>query len=367
MRAEAFRRRWREGIAPRSVDGRVATVVDNWFPRFLANGLDYLDVRRTVDGISAWQEWPDRWVAAGERYETLGDEALEAGHEVTAAAHLKRAALTYQFAQFVLTDDVDRRERIHRRMARVYRAAAPLLSPPAEEVLIPWRGIEMHGYLRRPGGIDDAPLVVLIPGLESTKEQFTTFEPYLLERGLATLSFEGPGQGETWYGCAFDNDDYLDAVSALRETIDSLTRVAHDRLALLGTSFGGYLAIRCAPALSPAAVVDIAGPYDLADIEELQPVIHENFAHFMKIAPDDLAERGRSITLQGVLPLAADLLVVHGEKDNIIPFENARRVLADQPGATAFLFPDGNHSCNNLHTVVRPAIGDWLADRLNAA
>jgi hypothetical protein len=31
---------------------------------------------------------------------------------------------------------------------------------------------------------------------------------------------------------------------------------------------------------------------------------------------------------------------------------------------TAWLEPTGNHSCNNVAAVVRPAVADWVADRL---
>jgi 2,6-dihydroxypseudooxynicotine hydrolase len=350
----------------RSDGGRVATVVDNWFPRFLANDLDYLDVRRAIDGIEGWDEWPDRWVEAGERYETLGDEAVKQGHERTAGVHLRRAALTYHFAQFTLTQDLEKRERIHRRMARVYRAAAALLAPPAEAIEIPWRGVVLQGYLRRPLATERPPLVVEIPGLESTKEQFTTFEPYLLDRGLATLSFEGPGQGETWYERGFDDDGYLDAAATLKGTIAGLTGIDGERLGVLGTSFGGYLGLRTAPILEPRAVVDIAGPHDLADLDSLQPVIRENLAHFMKVSVDELPERARDVTLSRTLPIPASVLIVHGEKDSIIPVANARRIAKAQPDATAWLYPEGNHSCNNLYTVIRPAIADWLADELGA-
>ena len=35
--------------------------------------------------------------------------------------------------------------------------------------------------------------------------------------------------------------------------------------------------------------------------------------------------------------------------------------------ATVRLEPEGNHSCNNLATVVRPVVADWVTDRLGSA
>ena len=55
----------------------------------------------------------------------------------------------------------------------------------------------MVGNLRRPPGLDRPPLVLLIAGLDSTKEEFFAVENIFLARGLATFSLDGPGQGET--------------------------------------------------------------------------------------------------------------------------------------------------------------------------
>src|SRR2546430_13253170 len=41
--------------------------------------------------------------------------------------------------------------------------------------------------------------LVLIPGLDSTKEEFFAWESAFLDRGMATLSLDGPGQGETGF------------------------------------------------------------------------------------------------------------------------------------------------------------------------
>ena len=36
---------------------KVDAVVENWFPRFLANGLDSFDVRRTLNRVDGWEDW----------------------------------------------------------------------------------------------------------------------------------------------------------------------------------------------------------------------------------------------------------------------------------------------------------------------
>ena len=106
-------------------DPKLEAVVANWYPRFLANGVDFFDLRRTLDAVDGWADWADQWTAAADRYEVLGRAALAEAHRVTAAEHLRRAALTLQFAQFVLTDDPPRRRALQERMQALYAEAFP--------------------------------------------------------------------------------------------------------------------------------------------------------------------------------------------------------------------------------------------------
>jgi alpha-beta hydrolase superfamily lysophospholipase len=351
---------------------KVDSVVANWFPRFLANGIDYFDLLRTLDAVDGWNTWAGAWTATADEYERLGEQALADGHRVTAAEHLRRASLTLQFAQFVLVEEPERRALLQARMARTYARCALLLDPPAVRTTVGYGvGRTVVGYLRVPTDRGRSGLVVLVPGLESTKEQFSTYEPYFLSRGVATLSVEGPGQGEGGNSGPFRDRAYADAMRAVGAAISGLESVDPSRVVVLGTSFGGYLALRHA-ALIPGlrGVVDIAGPYDLQAFESLQEVTREGFRDFVGAA--DL-EQARSllddVNLDGVLDdLPAPVLVVHGKQDRIVPVEHAYRIVAALGDrATPRLEPSGNHSCNNVAVVVRPAVADWVADRLKEA
>jgi dipeptidyl aminopeptidase/acylaminoacyl peptidase len=352
-------------------DAKVAAVVEHWLPRFTANGLDYADVRRTLDRVATWDDWPRVWSECADTYEALGREALDRGRTATAADHLRRAALTLQFAHFVLTEDESRRGALHRRQTELYALAAPLLDPPAERVRVPFDGTVLHGYVRRPPGRPDPGLVVLIPGLESTKEQFGTYEPYFLARGQATLSIEGPGQGETWAKLPFREAGYaraLEAVAAFARDVDGVDAA---RVAVVGTSFGGHLALRGASAFDGlVAVVAIAGPYDLSALDAMPVPVRDGFARLVH-APDLEAARPllAEVTLDGALAaLEVPVLVLHGERDGVIPPAEARRIAAALgERAQLWLEPDGGHSCNNLHTRIRPAVADWVHDRVEAA
>jgi pimeloyl-ACP methyl ester carboxylesterase len=364
-------------------DAKVEAVVANWYPRFLANGIDWFDLQRTLDAVTDWSTWAPAWTTVADGYEQLGHEALASGHRVTAAEHLRRAALTLQFAQFVLTEQPGWRRALQERMVGTYAVAAPLLDPPASRVEIPYGddGHHVVGYLRRPVDSDVPPsrppgVAVLVPGLESTKEQFSTYEPYFLRRGVAALSVEGPGQGEAGFGTDFRDGAYATAMGAVAEAIGGGTcgveGIDGQRVVVVGTSFGGYLALRHASAFEQRGqlrgVVDIAGPYDLRDLGDLQPVTRDGFRDLVGAETDTEArDLLHDVSLDGVLDrLAAPVLVVHGAQDPIIDVSHAHRVVAALGRrANLRLEPTGNHSCNNLAATLRPVVADWTSDRLD--
>ena len=367
------------------MDERLQSVVANWSARFVANDIDPLDVERTLADVTTWDDWAGAWEATAERYADLADAASRAGHRATAAQHRRRAALILQFGQFVLNDDPARRRALHARQCALFSPAAPDLSPPA----IPYQldvgagragHVRVHGYVRLPEHVPAHGVVLLIPGLESTKEQFSTFEPYLLERGLATVSIEGPGQGQAHADHPFRLVEFLHAYAAVRAHIADHPELRSLPVALLGTSFGGFLALRCAVAddvtpdvSAPDAVVAIAGPHTLTPLSDLQPILQEGFVHLSGardvVEADELLA---DVTLSGHLErLDAPTLLVHGDADRIIPVAHADRIAAEVGDRGArFVFDrivGGSHSCNNFHTTVRPRIADWLSDRLHEA
>jgi 2,6-dihydroxypseudooxynicotine hydrolase len=63
--------------------------------------------------------------------------------------------------------------------------------------------------------------------------------------------------------------------------------------------------------------------------------------------------------------VTAPLLIVAGQRDRIIPWEQARQ-LADEAGGPAelLLLADGNHGCANLPQHHRPYTADWMARQL---
>src|SRR5512146_55087 len=163
-------------------DERVAAAVAHWAPRFVTNGVDMNDFQTVSASVETWEEWLPAWVANGDMRARLAREAEELGRTRTAGEAWNRAALSYHFGKFVWMLDLDRYREATFRAIEALRNAHRHLDPSAERVEIPYGEIRMAANLRRPPGAERPPLVLLLPGLDSTKEEFLGWENVFLTR-----------------------------------------------------------------------------------------------------------------------------------------------------------------------------------------
>src|SRR2546423_240184 len=165
----------------RSIDPRVATAIAHWAPRFVSNGVLPADFEEVTAGIELWEDWCRAWCERGKVHEALGREALAQGYKLTAGEHLVRAAMYYHFAKFVFVHDQKQMRDAHLRSVECYQLALPLMRPTGERVSIPFEGKTLYGILRRPvGATGRSPVLIMAPGLDSTKEELHAYaEPFL--------------------------------------------------------------------------------------------------------------------------------------------------------------------------------------------
>src|SRR5579863_2014822 len=242
-------------------DARVAVALAQWGYRFTSNGTDYGDFTATLARITRWTDWCREWGVTATRYEQLAEAAQDAGQRQTAAGAWQRAALAWHWGKFVFVDDPGQQRAAHDRAVACYRKAAPALTPPAILVEVPYGTTILPAYLRLPETVQAAPAVIMVPGLDSTKEELQATAEYFLARGMATLAIDGPGQGESEYELPIE-PAYEKVAAAAVDYLQDRSGLDPDRIGLFGVSLGGYYAARSAAyERRLRAVVALAGPY----------------------------------------------------------------------------------------------------------
>jgi dipeptidyl aminopeptidase/acylaminoacyl peptidase len=272
----------------------------------------------------------------------------------------------FHFAKFVFVDDLDQMRTAHARAVRCLNDALPHLDPPGERHEIPFDGAALVGVLRRPVAQERSPAVVLIPGLDSTKEELRATEALFLERGMATFSVDGPGQGEAEYDLAIRGDWEVPG-AVIIEHLGAQPGIDPARIGLWGVSLGGYYAPRAASGAPVRACVALAGPYNFGAIWEGLPLLTRNTYRVRSKTSTEEEARAHALTLSletRTEHISCPLQVVMGRLDRIIPWQQAQRLVDEVDEAELLLLEDGNHGCANVAYKHRYRSADWMAGQL---
>jgi dipeptidyl aminopeptidase/acylaminoacyl peptidase len=188
-----------------------------------------------------------------------------------------------------------------------------------EKVSFKSEGNKISGILHLPEG-KNPPCVIASHGLLSSKdsEKYTAIGQRLSQKGIAMLRFDFRGIGES-EGRLKD-----DTVSRRIADLDSAIPFVRsypgmgNRIGLLGSSLGGYISLIVASMEREIRTVVIwATPFHLDDLgskkqEEKKPLPGKAFFK-------DLPKH----RLFPLLPKVSNCMVIHGEKDELVPVDQA--------------------------------------------
>ncbi|WP_405977046.1 alpha/beta hydrolase family protein [Streptomyces sp. NBC_00158] len=308
-------------------------------------GVDPHEYRRVTAALTSVDDWGPVLVRTAHTHLARADgvaSPLSAGeHLLTAARWFHLATLAPHPQAARAASDAD---------AALGRALT-LLEPGARRV----SGDGFTGWLRGP---DDAPAtVVVVPGLDSAKEEFLDLANALLARGLAVFAMDGPGQGVLAATTTLE-PEYERVVGRV---VDALGAT---RVGLVGLSLGGYFAARAA-ALEPrvAAVATVSGPFRL-DWAQLPPPVRDVLAR--RTGGTDAARAFvRHVDLSALAPrITAPLLAVDGGADVIPGVTNGEPLARLAPHGTHLGVPHGDHLLGNVRADWLPRLADHFTRTL---
>lgn len=351
-------------------DPRVKSAISHWAPRFVSNGVALTDFEEVTASITAWDDWCRAWSERAGLHEQMGREALTRKKFLSAGEHLNRAAVYYHFGKFLFVHDIPQMRAAHMKAVECKTLALPHVRPPGERVEIPYEGKKLYGILRKPAGIERPPVMMMAMGLDSAKEETDAYEQPFLARGIATLAFDGPGQGEGEYDFAI-RGDYEVAVRAVADFIETRRDLDTGQIGLWGVSLGGYYAPRAAAFEKRVkACIALAGPYDWSEAwDGLPELTREAFRVRARCATMEEAKRhAATLSLRGVAErITCPLFVLTGKLDRIVPWQHAERLAREAKGPVELLIvEDGNHIANNRTYRWRTQSADWMAEQLGA-
>lgn len=335
------------------------------------SNLDSSDLRRVLGRITDQRTWYSSWRQEAMSAEETAETLLKEGRHISAGDMFLRASHCYHWGQYLARIWSDEKAEGRAGRVRCYRKALDHLDTRIEPHSIPYRGTLLPGYLHLPPTRDDGelpPCVIMVCGIDSVKEEYHNWAQQFVRRGIAALTFDGPGQGEMVGVMPMSHETWEQPMGAVIDALQQSGQVDSGRIGTYGSSTGGFLVSRAA-AFEPRirAAISNGGFYDFRDrttwpISTQLNVMEDLMLDSLEEARAYIAER---CTLSGVAKLiACPYLVIHGARDDQLTVDEARQMADEAEQGEFVCFEDGFHTCTNLNAELVTLMCDWTVGRL---
>ena len=204
------------------------------------------DAEQIVQSLTSLDrdEWAQAWCKVGLAHEARGDERAKQGAPGDELAEIYTLAFDYcRVGRYPVASTPGKQE-AYRHSLRIFRKAAKHFEPPLQVVEVPFAGKTLVGYLQIPRGLTRPPIVMQWGGVDGWKEDRQRQCAALHQAGLATLSLDMPGTGES--PVLYSDPDAERSYAAWIDHVVQRADVDGSRIGVWGGSFGAYWAVRLA-------------------------------------------------------------------------------------------------------------------------
>ncbi|MCY4485629.1 MAG: alpha/beta hydrolase [Deltaproteobacteria bacterium] len=333
------------------------------------------ELRGIGQRVQKFTDFPREFSRAAESREKRGRAAEALGHTVEAREHYYVAATYYTAAQWGIFEDGNPKRMAWAESKRdCYDRYIEFADHPIERVDLPMPGGQMAALLHLPRKLapgEQLPCILYQPGMDGVKEDNPLMGDPLLDRGLAILSIDGPGQGETrerGITCTASNCE--DGAKAAYAWMKARPEIDSERVAVFGSSMGSYWGTRMAAAEPGFKACAVAGvcmePSQYTIFNTAAPSFKLNYMYMSGYENEaEFDEFCKTLTLEGVAArIRCPYMVVAGEDDELCPIEFVYDVMDEATcPKILYVYEGERHSIRN--PAARTIIVDWLKDCLD--
>jgi len=313
------------------------------------------------------------WYNLGRDLHLQAQDHEEEGDPYTAKDKYLRSAIYHLVADWPLERGPLKR-RNYELALEAFESFKRFHVPQIEKVDLPFPRGKLKANLRLPENMDKpCPAVVIFQGNDSVKEFMVFVEDYALARGIATLSVDQPGFGESGM-----TGNLLDSERAARLCIGSALRfmthypaIDHDAVGAFGFSFGGFTSLYSAGLSDKVrAVATIGAPMHLQKVyKNLSVMMKQRTFQWSGCSTDEeVYAMLQNMDVAGVVSrIQCPAYIIHGEDDEVVDRKEARSICQAIQGPTTLEYvPGADHTCSVHLDELLPRVFDWMGGQLRA-
>ncbi len=196
-----------------------------------------------------YESWYDEWTKLAKRIESTALHSFNNGHFISAKSGYLRSSEYYRQSCFFLRDNLENKKLLEAYNASeaCFKKAVHLFEQDVEVVNIPYNNTTLPGYFYNSKESDALKAtIIVVGGYDSTLEElYQLGVKAAIDRGYNCLAFVGPGQGAALVKQRlYMKYDFENVITPVVDWLIQHPKVDKTKIAMIGRSFGGYLAPR---------------------------------------------------------------------------------------------------------------------------
>ena len=332
------------------------------------------DIKAVRASIKKVVEITREMTRIGDKREAMARAAAAEGHLVTARQNYFTAAAYYTMAQGPIHEDGNAVNlALSAKKNACYDKFIQYAGHRIEKVEVPFEATSLPGYLHFPPGTSGrVPCVVFLGGMDNFKEMLVTSpSDKFLERGIAVLTFDGPGQNEARISrnivCTEDN--FVRAGRSAMDLLLARNDIDPDRIGITGISMGSFWLTQIVAhdhrykAAAGFYICHEPGQATLLNVAI--PVFKDRYMWMAGYHDEDaFDEFAKKLTLEGLgAKITCPYLSVAGGDDDLSPIEHTYKLHDEIKSPNTLVVYRGELHGVTDNMDVRAFIADWMKDR----
>ena len=338
------------------------------YERFIGEGARPEIILEVYNKVKTLEDWPKEFGKVGDNIEKAADGVKD--NKVRAMMYLD-AILYRHLGSLAIFEDTEEKKKLYYDSLEAYKKAAPYFWAPAERIEFPFKKTTLKGFFRKSpnAASKQAPCIISVHGADAcglVEGHYMT--NFILDKGMHTIEFDLPGQYEARFeGMYMAPEEFEKGIAAGFDYLETRQDVDSGKIGLLGSSFGGHIAVRVAAFEKRLkAVVSCGGFYGMDEfIYMWGAVLH--LQNDMNVSGEQWEQTLKTYTLDGIIDkITCPLLVVNGTADATSPNSQVVKIYDNAKCPKDLKLYEGvGHSGWYWKKSILTDIANWFLVKLN--